>query len=513
MTHNGFIRLLESNSTLLDNANVIVDENLDRFNTHEFMQDELDRIQRVIPEVGSLFPYSTLACKGDLAGWNLQPGRVDTFASRNYVFRDEQAASSLSDVYDSLRRAVGMGLTVDPFKASPGDLERAQEVLLSLMNVFRPSRAGDATYAYREVHDLPTHAGNKYVVKRSRFSLETDRAWRRMWILNASAQLSPVPYPEKMNVYACPDLKSNSHLVTLRVVSANPMASSRDSNILTSGVIQWLSGETPGGRHRNVFVAVSKSEKGLDTVKAQIAKLLGPDVSVVVRSRGRIKGINDAGDCTLANLTAMSLFTTIDDCALYAALAIRRSFPDMPHVFSYHRMPNMPGGRFQVPAMQEYYALSSLDQIYQAIWRTAVRNGRPVEAIVAIPEPAWLVALWRTVMPGFVLGDARRVDAATEEELAAYRNDLGVRRDLGHLTPERYEELMSVPPVTHTADQAMLGLQIVNAPPGTEIGKTEIAVQFGYTGKTPWKTNKARIMALLAPFFGEGSTDHTLRRR
>jgi hypothetical protein len=124
MTHNGFIRLLESNSTLLDNANVIVDENLDGFNTHEFMQDELDRIQRVIPEVGSLFPYSTLACRGDLAGWGLQPGRVDTFASRNYVFRDEQAASSLSDVYDSLRRAVGMGLTVDPFKASPGDLER-----------------------------------------------------------------------------------------------------------------------------------------------------------------------------------------------------------------------------------------------------------------------------------------------------------------------------------------------------------------------------------------------------
>ena len=64
--------------------------------------------------------------------------------------------------------------------------------------------------------------------------------------------------------------------------------------------------------------------------------------------------------------------------------------------------------------MRTYYALRSLDEIYQAVWRTAVRNDRPVEAIVALPDEHWLATLYRTVMPGMRLASAYRDREGTE---------------------------------------------------------------------------------------------------
>jgi hypothetical protein len=138
----------------------------------------------------------------------------------------------------------------------------------------------------------------------------------------------------------------------------------------------------------------------------------------------------------------------------------------------------MPRGQFQWPAMNNIYALTALNELYQTLWRTAVRNNQPVEAIVVIPDAEWLSVLWRTVMPGFKL-------------LGAYKL--------------KGQELR--------ADPLMTGLVGLMAEPvGVDVEKNEVAKRLGYGGKNPWKENKEGILALLSPFFGEGSTNRCLRR-
>lgn len=206
---------------------------------------------------------------------------------------------------------------------------------------------------------------------------------------------------------------------------------------------------------------------------------------IVELQRGRIKGVNTAGDCTLALLTGMATFTGIDDCALHAAIQYERTFPDTPHVYTKTGSPNWPGGKMQVPAMRTYYALRSLDELYQAIWRTAVRNDRPVEAIVALADEYWLATLYRTVMPGMHVESAYRDKAGSDDEF-------------------KWE---------FEADERMYGVRLIEMEPGQEIKKRQMAVELGYTGDRAWEKNKGVIMALMDPFFEEGSTNRMLRRR
>jgi hypothetical protein len=217
----------------------------------------------------------------------------------------------------------------------------------------------------------------------------------------------------------------------------------------------------------------------------------GPDF--VVLQRGRIKGVNTAGDCTLALLTGMATFTGVDDCALHAAIHYGRTFPDTPHVFTKTGSPNWPGGKMQVPAMRTYYALRSLDEIYQAIWRTAVRNDRAVEAIVALPDEYWLATLYRTVMRGMHLASAYRDREGSESVEVA-----GLSKEF------KWE---------FERDERMFGMRLVEMPAGQEITKKHMASELGYTGSRAWEKNKGVIMALMDPFFEQGETVQKLRRR
>ena len=516
MTHSGFIQQLERNTGLLDDSNVIIDEDLNSFIMQEFRHSDLVLLQQyashVNPNLGAFFPHSTLAHVAELQKWRV-PAGSDTFASRNYVFRDEKATAALSTLCESLRKAAGTGLNAPTvFGTKPGEQERAHDVLCQLLNVFRSTRANDATYAFKELYPKSGEDKGqlKYIVKKSRFNLAIERSWQKLWILNASAQLSPMPYPEHMPVYTCPELKSNSHLVRLHVVSANPMGTKLTTNLQAAAVIGALMPHLR--RHQKIFVAVSKDGKGLEAVRETL-KQGGVEPELVVRHRGRIKGINDARECTLAYLPALSLFTTIDDCALHAALILRRTYADIPAVFKEPDILNMARGRITMPAIREYYALTSLDQMYQAIWRTAVRDGKQVEAIVVAPEPEWLVALWKTVMPAFVLGDARKIVKPKPADIASYHEGTQAQYKAGQIDTDRLMALTNSPVVFFEADQVMQGLQIVNAPPGTEFKKTDVGGQFGYTGDQAWKANKKRILSLLSPFFEEGSTNRMLRRK
>ena len=491
MTHEGLIRAIEEDSELLKDANILVDEELKPYTTWDVSLEDLRGLRRCVPDVplDGFLPCGTFACDLELARYGVPDG-ADVFASRNYVYRNEQETAALGPVCAELRRALAMPMSADPFGGGvKTDHERAKSTLAELLNFFRPSKAQDAYYAFHEKHGKD---GTQYTLKRTRFSLELPRGYSKFWMLNASAQLSPYPYPDNLAVYGCPDLPDNSHLVKLHVVSGHPMKSKLEENVWLSDVALWLGPRLSPGRHKNVLVTTNKDSELADDIKAKIGKAL-PGAEIVHMTRGRIKGSNDAGWCTLAFISGMSVFTTIDDCALHAALLLRRTFPDQPDVYSREGMPNMRGGRFAIPAMRQYYALRALDEIYQTVWRTAVRNDKPVEAIIAVPGPEWVLALWRTVMPHFDLGLAYKALTKVEKGKIEAGND----------TVEYAFDF--------AMDDAIDGLRIICSPPGQEFPKRQIAEMLGYTGKNPWKDNHKRILRLIGPFFDVGT--RKLRRK
>lgn len=491
MTHEGLIRAIEEDSELLKGANILVDEDLKPYTTWDVSLEDLRQLRRCVPGVplDGFLPCGTFACESELARYGVPDG-ADVFAGRNYVYRSEQETAALGPVCAELRRTLAISTGGNPFAAGARtNTEGAKSTLAELVNFFRPSKAQDAFYAFHEKHGKD---GIVYTLKRSRFSLEAPRGYRKFWMLNASAQLSPYPYPDNLPVHACPDLPDNSHLVKLHVVSGNPMKSKLEENVLLADAALWLGPRLRPGGHRKVLMATNKDSELADDIKAKIEKAL-PGAEIVHLTRGRIKGVNDAGECTLAFIAGMSVFTTIDDCALHAALLLRRTFPDQPDVYSREGPPNMPNGRFVVPAMRQYYALRALDEIYQTIWRTAVRNDEHVEAIIAVPGPEWLVALWRTVMPHFDLGMAYKAEA-----------EAGKIKAGGETVEYAFD---------FTVDGSIDGLRIICSPPGREFTKEQIADGFGYAGKNPWKDNQRRIMRLIGPFFEKGSTNRVLRRK
>jgi len=505
MTHEGLVRALEVDSELLKNTNILVDEDLNAFSTLNVSLDDLLHLRLRVPDLplDVLFPCSRLSCKTELDLYGVPEGS-DVYASRNFVFRNEMETAKLRPAYNILCKALAIPILENPFPGgAKTDPMRAKNTLSELLNFFRPSKQEDAFYAFRETHATD---GTRYTLKRRRFSLAVDRVYRKLWILNASAQLSPYPYPDNFSVYECPELTGNSHLVTLHVVRGNPMKSKLEQNVWLSDVALYMGPCLSPGEHKKVLVVTNKDSELLDDLKAKIGNALA-GAEIVPMTRGRIKGSNAAGTCTLAFISGMAVFTTIDDCALHAALMLRRTFPDQPYLFSAKNVPNMPGGQFVIPAMRQYYALRALDEIYQTIWRTAVRNDKPVEAIIAVPMPEWLVALWRTVMPYFNLGVAYKVvDKKTVTEWRAFAAKEKAAQDQG--TKDQAE----LDP-NFERDAFLDGLRVICSPPGQEFSKTQIAMGFGYEGDNGWKDNKKRIMTLLGSFFEEGSTNRVLRRK
>jgi hypothetical protein len=490
MTHAGFIRAMEDGSGLLGDANVIVDEGLSPFDSWSVGLDELRRMLSWLGAsehmLGLLWPGTSIAVAA-LSQYGLA-GDADVFARRNYCFRSENQTAALAEQLTVLRALLRKGSGLAGFGSHSDDPEKARDTLAGLLNFFRPSVRGDSTYAYTETK---TAGGWSIQCKRSAFSLGGGGDWRSLWLLNASAQLSPFPYPQDMPVYTCPDLKGNSALVTLHIVRANPVKTRQEEAVRVAGMAMVF-GQCMRN-HRRVLVCADKASDRAGEIAEHVRGICGDDAEVTVLSRGRIKGVNSAGDCTLALLQGMSTFTGVSDCALHACLQYRRAFPDTPYVYTQDGAPNWPGGRMLVPAMRNYYALRSLDEIYQALWRTAVRNDRPVEAVVVVPDAHWLAALYRTVMPECVIGSAYKEKPGAETYTGPDGSAVSFQWDW-------------------VRDEELYGVGICAVPAGQEIAKADVAMALGYAGARAWDRHRDVITAMLEGVFGEGRNNRWLRR-
>jgi hypothetical protein len=491
LTHAGFVRAMEDGSGLLRGADVIVDEGLSPFDGWGATHAELRRMTAWLGAgehmLGLLFPGTGLAAASALAQYGIA-GDADTYARRNFVFMNEAETAAAALRLDALRNELRTRPLVAGFGSHSDDPEQARDTLASLLNFFRCSVRNDACCAYTE-----TKADGRWSVqcKRSGFDLAGGGDWRSLWMLNASASLAPFPYPSNMPVYGCPDLKGNSGLVTVHALRANPTKAKQDLTVKLGQVPMAYAEHMR--RHRHVLVCADKDSERVEAITAQVRGLCGDQAEVTVLGRGRIKGVNIAGDCTLALLQGLATFTGVNDCALHAALQYRRTFSDA-HVYNEHGQPLWDSDGMRVPAMRDYYALRSLDEIYQAIWRTAVRNDRQVEAVVVVPDSNWMVALYRTVMPEYVIGGAYRGKAGAET----------FTRPDGARETRKWDWVF---------DDGLNGCGVILMQPGQEIAKTALAQALGYKGEDAWEKNKSKIMGLLGDFFEDGRSNRWLRRK
>lgn len=464
LCHSGLIRLMESESheTTIEDVRIIVDEDLNAFLSAEFTLRNLELAQQYIESTGvklaKLLPYTLLA--GRQAGYPLAD-TAQSFAGYHYVYRDENETHDAARLCQQMVQALRTG-SLPPFTSTAEDTERARDTVYELVNFFRPSYRGDQAYAYRE---LVTDTGVQYILKKNRFNLGAGTAGQKQWILNASAQLAAVPYPDNMPVYGCPELKQLGNGLSLHVINGNPMKSGEAGHVATAcRIIREICLHR---EHAHALIAIDKVSKYGPPIEQAIRDSFGAGVEIVTLPRGRIRGSNVAGECTFACLAGLSLFSTLDNVALTSTLTVKRVVPVLDNVLNDKNKPAMSAGRFRWRQLQRIYALSALDELYQTLWRTALRNGRPVEAIVVVPDAEWLSVLWRSVMPGFVVHGA-------------------------HKSAER----------GFKPDFRMDGLIfLMGRPAGWEIGKEDVVRLLRYQGNATWKEYGKGIMRLLVPFY------------
>lgn len=504
MTHAGFIKLLETDDELLEGAHVIIDEHLNYFLTLELDKGKLAQADLMLAEkncdaIPQLFPRSSL-CKVQRFQTAFRTNET-TFASRNIVFVGERQMRELHPCRNEIRTRLA-NLRSDPFKQAPEDTAKIQELLLTIMQLLRG--AGDTTMAYHETEEA-------ILVKKRTFTLKTERSYKSLWILNASASLAAEAYPDDLPVFRCSDFQKRNigAGITLHVYAGNPFASKLPAILPVTGALVVYGGLK---KHNHALIVTNKEGHGKEDVEATLERnSTVPDSSVIEQepipgvqtrhlTRGYLRGTNEAGDCTLGVFSALPLFTTLLDVGLFVALHQRRSFPLVRHLFHAPGQPAMSHGRFNNPVAQEYYALSALDLLYQAIWRTAIRNGHPIDAVIAVPDPEWVTILLQTVLPGACLGTTYR---GCQKEVTYPPAMIGNKVVLPAQTV----------PIDFEEDPGFAGLrEVLNAPDGTRFGKSDLGTLFGYKGEEAWKDNKDRILAVLEPFTVESDDKKALIR-
>ena len=332
MTHAGFIRMLEEDDELLEDANIIIDEHLSHFLSADLDKEKLALANRLLADanckaIPELFPCSSL-CDVPRSHASLKTNNT-TYAAKNILFVGEAKLKQLARYRDEIRKRLST-LNTNPFKQAPAETARARDILFEVMQLLR---LGDASsLAYHET-DI------SIVVKKRRFSLKTQRTYKSLWILNASASLATEEYPDNLPVFRCTDFQARNigAGITLHVASENPFLNKLEMAIRVTAMVVTLGGMK--GQHKKALIVTHKDGTGKEKVEELLESkvdpsVLLPGIEIVHLTRGYLRGTNQAGNCTLGIFSCLPLFTTIWDVGLFVALHFQKSFPLVPHLIN-----------------------------------------------------------------------------------------------------------------------------------------------------------------------------------
>lgn len=456
MTHQGFLILAEQGK-INTKANVIIDEDLQTMLSADFTIKALLDIDRwttrttgnAYRNMKQLLPGTLLEHYTHKSIRDYDPDLSNPTFCANHYSCFSPSTQTVSDGLSDIGMAISKSITSVP------------EHVWKFYFFFRSARTNPTDFILFESEDS-TRVPRLYL-KKNRIGLGDIKA-KKLWVLNASAALNPNVYPDSMKIHRCVDLQPNSHRANLHVIEANPMRRKVKENINATKALLDIHPELQS--HNDVLLTLSKQDGEGQPIIEELKTALSPKASIKVINRGRLKGTNEASDRTLVVLSCMSVFTTIDNCAMTLALNSKRTIP-IGTIYNDHGAPRMNRGYFSVPDIQEIYACSALDELYQALYRSAIRRDKEVDVVMAIPHLEWLSALHRTVLPNFTLK-------------AAYR--------------WKKDELAPNPQMEGFCE--LLGMDR-----GETIKKPDVAARLGFNGKTAWKDNKDKISFWLEPFF------------
>ena len=431
-------------------SNIICDEALLTFADMDFTAEELDTLYRIFTRYGydrklsgllkSLFPSLSFNAFSGVA-------RIPVQHIRWYA---------LSKVWDTdiIRRVIRF------VKAAGARLGESEALVFRFLLFFRTAAECGAHYAY-------SFDGRVLRVKKDRLDLRTFTACRSIMVLDATAALSLSEFAPSTCIYTCPDLDRYARQGAARVFVAvgNPTKRRRVLNIEAGlGLMQLHGAEIFGGGSEIMLVFNNDAEAAMSQIESCIsyyAQCQGKSAGIRKIGRGRLRGTNELRMCTSAFLTATGFFTSIEDCALHACLRKRRDIP-WSEIRNSDGSPRMHHGRFTNDVVQDIYMRKAITELYQGIYRTAIRDGRDVSIVLSVPDVGWLVPLWQLMR--FTVVDAT------------------------HCNPQTV--------------QMFTGLsQLVNMDPGKVVGKCDAAAYLGYTSADAWKDHKAELTGLLGQFF------------
>lgn len=330
------------------------------------------------------------------------------------------------------------------------------EFLCRLMLFLRSSPGCGAGFA--------VHSNAKRItIKKSRIDLTSYSNFRKFFVLNASATVSNSGLKLDTRLFRCPRLERMclQARCDLLVVKANPFMSKRGPNSLEGmGILK---------RHickgDRILVAANSREKSgkfsASTVAGEISKYgadNGLDLQVKIFPRGMFRSTNDYREFNAVFLVSAGLFTDLDDLLMTLALKERS---DMPiRLIKDVARPAMYKGDFKDDRIQEIYMNNAIAEMHQALFRSCLRDGRKVKAVVALPSPTWLAVL-RELM------NISLKDAVPDKD------------------KRMFEGFFS----------------LVSMKAGSDIDKRKAAETLGYSGEDPWHTNREHLSDLLLKHF------------
>lgn len=459
-THQSYINLCEKNRDF-SKWTVIIDENPAVFTVEVFTPGEIYTLRNMF--ANSAFPFIRNLLTDIFPFLDIVVSGMDM--NREYHFTE------LSDIkFVPLAEKVTpqMLRTLTGFAHSEGCPEYHHDLFYRFVLFIRTAAQCSASVSAAVFKD-------RLVLKKLRVDFRSFCNYRRLFILDASSDLSQVVFSPEMPVVTCSDLdKYRKGFIRMHAVISNPTKSRRALNI-EPGL--ELFRELIGSKRRSGKVLLSHNPVNSSLEQElldHVTDALSESSEVVTSSSGLLRGTNEFRDCLSAFLASTGWFTTICECALTIALQEQRDIPWSRFMVTDEdgrRRPRMsPKGCFTDPAMQKLFMAGCIDRLYQAAYRTAVRDGRTVDIFLPIPSVDWLITLHK-LMPC---------------EVVAAKGSAQLR------------------------EQAFIGIsQLINMPAGTEIEKKEAA---GLCGYKTWKQANRTLKSIYRELF-ECTGEMTLIRR
>ncbi len=459
MTTAGFMCLLEAGFDFSDRR-VWVDEELAVFSDETFSVDELRLLMELMSNAGDedvrtlvsrIFPALEISADPFMHKAAQRGGKLVKFSRLDGLLAHGVRSRLMRFIH-----SCGRNLR----------LAGSDDLFFRFVGFFRTDPRCDAQYAYFE-------SDGRVYVKKSRISLSRlATLCSGLTVLDASAAISICTINAEIPIYSCGELgkRRNPGRVSAYVVAGNPTKSRRGRNSSEAFRMLVSAGKDLVEAAGCIMLPYNARDEGCAgdlelAIQEHCAKLDVP-CSIYRISRGRLRGSNEARHCNLAFFTQIGLFTSLFDCALHACLAAQGDIP-WSEMANPDGSPRMSRGRFLHPGFQQVYRFKTAALLYQAIYRTCVRNGLPSTVFFAVPDIEWLIDLW-ALMPFDVLkascgGNTRREQFITGFSL------------------------------------------LVNARPGHEISKRDAAIALGYCGRDPWGEHAGRLKELLGGFYSIGA--------